>query len=307
MLSAKVKKKLDSMTDLPSIPVVITSILSEIENENYSAKHVASLMEKDQGLVAKLLKVANSPLYGLTKTISTIDLAIVILGSNVIREILISLLLQKLFRKIDSKIFDIKEFWKYSMFCGSAARFLARKFKYKLVSEAFIAGLMHDIGILILMDKFKNNFAKVRKLQENSGYTLIEAELEIFECTHCDVGAWLAERWNFPDKIIKTLEFHHTPFFIADEENYEDEFVFKPTFSKLKYPLTAIVSMAEWLSYECDMKKWDAENTQHSYYIGDEFIMNLVDDEFLKAESALAILKQGAMDEYEKSAAILSI
>ncbi|MDR0317381.1 MAG: HDOD domain-containing protein [Lactococcus lactis] len=305
MLSSKVKRKLDSLTELPTIPVVITSILNEIENEHYNAKHIASLIEQDQGLTAKILRVANSPFYGLARTISTVDLAIVILGSNVIKEILMSLLLQKIFQKIDSKVLDTKSFWRYSIFCGSASRYIARKLKYKLVSEAFVTGLMHDIGLLILMDKFKTNFAKVRRLQLQENYTLVEAENQIFECTHSDIGAWIAERWNFPEKIWKALEFHHTHFFIADETEYEDEFILHPTFYKIKYPLAAIISMAEWLSFECGMKEWDSKNTQPTYYISNEFVMNMVDNEYLKPDAALTVVKQGILDEYEKAALTL--
>jgi len=305
MLSVKVRRKLDSLTDLPTIPVVLTEILEEIENEHYNAKHIASLIEQDQGLTAKILKTANSPLYGLTRSISTVDLAIVILGSNVIKEILHSLLLQKMFQKIGSKLFNADSFWKYSIFCGSASRYIARKLKYKLVSEAFVTGLMHDIGLLILMSNFKTNFSKVRKLQTNESYTLVEAEMEIFECTHSDVGAWIAEKWNFPDKILRAIEFHHTPFFIADEVEYEDEFILNPKFNKLKYPLAAIISMSEWLSFECDMKKWDAENVQPMYYIDKELLMNLVSSEYLKHDAALTVVKQGILDEYEK--AVLSL
>lgn len=301
MLSAKVKRKLDSLTELPAIPVVITSILNEIDNEHYNAKHIASLIEQDQGLTAKVLRVANSPFYGLARSISTVDLAIVILGSNVIKEILMSLLLQKIFQKVDSKVFNTKSFWKYSIFCGSASRYIARKLKYKLVSEAFVTGLMHDIGLLILMDKFKNNFAKVRRLQLFEGYTLTEAENQIFECTHSDVGAWIAERWNFPDKILQAIEFHHTPFFIADDIEYDDEFILNPTFSKIKYPLAAIISMSEWFSFECGAKDWDAKNMQPSYYITNEFISNMIDSEYLKSDAALTVIKQGILDEYEKA------
>ena len=306
MLSAKVKRKLDSLTELPAIPIVMTTVLNEFESEQYNAKQLATLIEQDQVLTAKILKAANSPFYGLAQKISTVDLAIVILGSNIIKEILMGLLFQqiskKFSKKIDPKIFNTQSFWKYSIFCGSASRYIARKLGYKLVSEAFVTGLMHDIGLLILIDTFKTNFAKVRKLQVQGGYTLTEAENLVFECTHADVGAWIAERWNFPEKILKALESHHSHFFIADEIEYEDEFILNPVFSKVKYPLAAIISMSEWISFECGMKEWDAEHTQPEYYISNEFIMSMVDNEFLKPDAALTIVKQGILDEYEKAA-----
>ena len=299
MLSNKVRRKLENLKELPSIPAVISSVLNEIEDIHYNAKSVAKLIEQDQALTAKILKVANSPYYGLTRKISTIDTAIVLLGTNVIKEILLSLLLQKIFTNARSKILDTTSFWKYSIFCGAASRFIARKLKYKVVSEAFVTSLMHDIGILIEMDNFRNNFAKVRRLQIEKGYSIIEAELEIFDCTHSDIGAWITEKWNFPEKISNALKFHHNPFYEIDEEEYTDEFIINPTFNKLTYPLAAITSASEWFANQCGMKKWDIE-TEPNYYIGNEFTMKMVDDELINYESALILLKQGIMDEYER-------
>jgi HD-like signal output (HDOD) protein len=299
MLSSKVKRKLENLKELPSIPTVLSSVLSEIENADYNAKSIAKLIEQDQGLTARILKVANSPYYGLARTISTIDTAIILLGSNIIREILLSLLLQRIFTNVKSKVFNIKNFWKYSIFCGAASKFIARKMKYRIVSEAFVTALMHDIGILIEMDNFKNNFIKVRRLQAEKGYSIIEAELEIFECTHSDIGAWIAEKWNFPEKISNALKFHHRPFYISDAEEYSDEFIASPVFNRLKYPLAAITSMSEWFANECGMKKWDISNAPN-YYIGDEFIMKMVDDELLNYKSALIVTKQSIMVEHEK-------
>jgi HD-like signal output (HDOD) protein len=110
MLSNKVKQKLMALTELPSIPAVLTAVFNEIDNPNTSAKSIASLIEQDQGLTARVLKAANSPLYGMTRSISTIDLAIVILGTAVIKEILLLLFAQKIFQKTNSKLFNAKRF-----------------------------------------------------------------------------------------------------------------------------------------------------------------------------------------------------
>ena len=306
MLSNKVKRKLETFTDLPAIPAVISDVINELENPNYDARKVATLIEQDQGITARLLRMANSPFYGLAKKISTIDLAIVILGSNVLKEILISLLLHRVFRNVKNTIFDVKQFWNYSIFCGAAARFLSRKLGYKLVSEAFVAGLMHDIGILILMDKFRNNFAKSCRLQSEENFSIIEAEMEVFECTHCDVGAWFAEKWNLPEQIVSAFYNHHTPFFISDNEVYSNDFIITPTFNKIKYPLTAIVSMSEWLAFECGYKKWSKSDVEPAYYISNEIISAVINNESLSPEAFLAVLKQSVLDEFEKATAMLS-
>ena len=299
MLSNKVRRKLENLKDLPSIPSVISTVLNEIESPNYNARYIAKLIEQDQGLTARILKMANSPSYGLVRTISTIDTAIIILGSNTIKEILISLLVQKIFTKTRSKVLNSKSFWQYSIFCGAASRFIARKMKYKIVSEAFVTGLMHDIGILVAVDNFRSNFSKVRQLQLEKGYSIIEAELEILECTHSDIGAWITEKWNFPEKISNAIKFHHIPFYISDEEDYSEDFISNPALNKLKHPLAVITSISEWFAFECGIKTWD-KNKEPTYYVTNEFIMDMVDDELLSYDSALIVLKQGIMDEYEK-------
>lgn len=103
------------------------------------------------------------------------------------------------------------------------------------------------------------------------------------------------------------MELHHTPFNFVGETEYTDEFVSKPIFSKLGYPLAAIVSMAEWLSFECGMKSWANNNIEPGYYISDEFILQMVDTEMLQHDSALVLIKQNVIDEYEKCSSVFSL
>ena len=110
MLSSKVRQKLNAMIELPSIPTVLTAILNEMDDENFSTKSIATLIEQDQGLTARIIRVANSPFYGIARFISSIDHAIIILGSNTIKEIIVVLLTQRIFQKTNSKIFNTKKF-----------------------------------------------------------------------------------------------------------------------------------------------------------------------------------------------------
>ncbi len=174
MLDPKIQKKLDSIVELPTIPTVMSQVLAALDNPKLSANQLASLIERDQTLTAKVLKVANSPFYGFARKISTIDLAVVILGINVLKEIVLSLLIQKFFSRLSKSMFDVKSFWNYSLFCGAAAKLLARKLGYKLAGEAFVAGLMHDLGILIIIENFRKQFGEIRKLQKVKNISLTE-------------------------------------------------------------------------------------------------------------------------------------
>ena len=212
MLSPGIQRKLESLTQLPTIPFVISEVLSAVDNTNISASRLGSLIEHDQSLTAKVLKVANSPFYGFSRKISTIDLAIVVMGLNTIKEIVLSLAIQRFFSNINPMNFDIKSFWQYSVFCGASARLLARKLGYRLVGEAFVAGLMHDIGILIIIQYFYDHFKKIRELMRSRGASLIKAEKAVLKSTHCDIGAWIGERWNLPSQLCMSIRFHHSTY-----------------------------------------------------------------------------------------------
>jgi len=151
MLEAKIERKLESITDLPVVPTYIGKILRALDNTDIRAKKLAEYIEKDQALTIKILRAANSPWYGQKGKIATVDLALIIMGLKTIKEIVIGMLVDKFFSKTPAYLFNINSFWNYSLFCGSTSRLLSRKTNYKKAGEAFLAGLMHDIGILILI------------------------------------------------------------------------------------------------------------------------------------------------------------
>ncbi len=309
MLDPKVRRKLESLTQIPTIPFVISQVLSAVDNENLSASALASIIEKDQALTMRVLTVANSPFYGFSRRISTIDLAIVILGLNTIKEIVLSLAIQKFFANVRRDIFDVKAFWRYSVLCGAAGRVLARKLNYRLAGEAFVAGLIHDIGILILIQYFPSQFNDIRKKQAYYKSTFVEAEMEVLQCTHADIGAWLAKKWKLPENIEQSVQFHHLTYVQAkiahlkqkrskiNEKNIEAEF---------DQPLTTIVALSEWFAREMGFKEWALEEYRSStLFLADQLIEEMRDHDLLSPDSVIEIIKQEITDEYEK-ATILS-
>lgn len=305
ILDPQIKKKLDSLTELPTIPTVMSQVLSALDNPNLSANQLASIIERDQTLTAKVLRVANSPFYGFARRISTIDLAVVILGVNVLKEIVLSLLIQKFFSRLSKNMFDVKSFWNYSLFCGSSSRLIARKLGYKLAGEAFVAGLMHDLGILIIIEYFRKQFGEIRKLQKVKSMSLVEAELEILKCTHSDIGLWLAERWNLPPRLCLAIKNHHIPYKELMDINKIHMLSDDLNFHEIEQPLTAIVSLAEWFSQEMGFKSWDKNFEAPKYYLSRELFDDLSDEDILHPDSAFELLKKEMLDEFQK-ASILS-
>lgn len=223
MLSSAVKRKLNTLRDLPAIPTVISQLLNALDNIDIPALQIAKLIERDQALTSKILQAANSPLYGFSRKISTVELAVVIMGFNAIKEIIISLVVQKFVKRYSKSLIDINSFWNYSVFCGAASKLLARKLGYKLAGEAFVAGLMHDMGILILIQHFNTDFRKIKIIQQEEKFSLTYSEEIVLGCTHADIGAWLAEKWNLPTQLVDAIKYHHTPYFTAIKLQEEEK------------------------------------------------------------------------------------
>jgi len=297
MLDEKIERKLESFSQLPTIPYVINEVLSALDNPGLNASHLAKLIERDQMLTARVLTVANSPFYGFTRRISTIDLAIVVLGFNSIREIVLSFLLQRFLAGVRQDIFNIKSYWNYSMFCGAASRVLARKLGYRLAGEAFVAGLMHDIGIIIIVQYMTEQFSKIRQIQEKFALSIFEAEQEVIQSDHCGIGAWFANKWNLPDQLCKALHYHHNTF--TEVKNLDNDNKNSSDIEGIEQPLTLIVSLAEWFSMEMGFKSWALEIRQPILYMAEDIIEDMRDHEMLNPDSALDLLKQEIIDEYE--------
>lgn len=301
ILDPKIQKKLDSIVELPTIPTVMSQVLAALDNPNLSANQLASLIERDQTLIAKVLKVANSPFYGFARKISTIDLAVVILGMNVLKEIVLSLLIQKFFSRLSKTMFDVKSFWNYSLFCGASAKLLARKLGYKLAGEAFVAGLMHDLGILIIIENFRKQFGEIRKLQKSKDLSIVEAEMQVLGATHSDIGLWLAEKWNLPPKLCLAIKNHHTHYKDLLKNDIQ-KFVTDVNFDEIDQPLTAIVSLSEWFAQIMDFKQWDKNYKAPPYYLSEELFEDLSEEEILAPDSAFELLKKEMLEEYQKAA-----
>ncbi len=312
MLNKKVQRKLESLKDLPTIPTVMSQVLAALDNPDVSAASLAKIIENDQSLTAKVLKVANSPFYGFARKISTIDLAVVVMGLNTIKEIILSLIIQKFFAKIQKSTFDVNAFWQYSVFCGTASRVLARKLGYRLAGEAFVTGLMHDIGVLVLVESFSSDFIKIRTLQEQKELSMPEAEQLVLDTTHAEVGAWIAEKWNLPDRLCTAISHHHTYFMdiinekILKGEKMEENKVESNVFGAIEEPLTAIVSMSEWFAKQMGFMDWALDKKAAPLYLSNEIFDGEDNSDFLDKNSAFTILKQELSDEFEKASVFKS-
>ena len=208
---SNLKDKIQSIIQIPTLPAIAIEVINMVENPKTSASALGQVISKDQVLTAKVLKIANSPFYGFSRKIATIDFAIIVLGFDTLKEVVMSVSLISTLSKKRTRNFNIQQFWNHSLACGIVARALARNYGYRIIGEVFVAGLLHDIGILLLNQYFFPAFKEIIDLQKEKGLSLEEAEKIVLDASHADVGVWLAERWNFPSQLIESIAFHHHP------------------------------------------------------------------------------------------------
>jgi HD-like signal output (HDOD) protein len=215
---ARIKRITESIIGLPTLPTVVAKMITLVDNPRTSATSLARLIASDQALTARILKLANSAYYGFSREISTVNMAIVVLGFNTVKEMGLSLSVFDAFKygKPNDQ-FDLNRFWEHSIACGIASRMLARTFYTRFTGEAFVAGLLHDIGKVILNQYFHDDFMKIIELQIG-GISLEEAENQVIGTHHSQIGSWLAEKWNLPRLISRTLLYHHEPW-VSQKDN----------------------------------------------------------------------------------------
>ena len=208
----RIKKITQSIIGLPTLPTVITQMIGLIDNPKTSARDVARLIATDQALTAKILKLANSAFYGFPRKISTVNHAIVVLGFETVKSLGLSVsVLERFASGGKDTSFDRQKFWEHSIACGVAARLLAGKLRYRVQGEAFAAGILHDIGKLILSQYFPDEFAEIMRLVREQDIYIGKAEEAVLGVTHAEIGHWLAEKWNLPGQLDDTIAFHHAP------------------------------------------------------------------------------------------------
>jgi HD-like signal output (HDOD) protein len=211
MSPESIKERVQTIIQLPALPTVAMEVVEMVDNPKTSASKLGKMISTDQALTAKVLKIANSPFYGFPKKISTIDFAIIVLGYDALKEIVISISLVSSLQKRSDSHFDAKSFWDHSIAAGVLARRLARDLNYRISGEVFVAGLLHDMGISVLHRYFRNEFKRVVDIARETDLTFVEAEESVLGVTHADVGGWLAERWNLPDHLVEAIKHHHVP------------------------------------------------------------------------------------------------
>jgi len=208
-------KKIDQ---IPTLPMISQQIMQLLDDKDASFKEIADLIEKDQALAVKILKVANSAFYGSFSQISSIDFALMKLGLGEVRSILYAFSVHHFFSQQESEGFDRTGFWKHSMICSQVARYLGQHFNIQKDDTLFLSGLIHDLGKIVFDQYFHEDFIRIVDHINTQHDSFSSAEKDIIGFTHYQVSAKLLQQWRFPKKVIMQVFFHHAPW---NDNNYQ--------------------------------------------------------------------------------------
>ncbi len=213
-----VQTAIQEISHIATLPEITLKIIRLVEDPDSTAQDLNKVISNDPALGARILKVVNSAFYGLPGQIGSINRAIVLLGLNAVKNIAIAASLAKLFR--GGKIcphFDARDLWLHSIAVATGTRLLADKIGLGLPDEAFLAGLIHDLGIMVEVQARRPQFVEaLDRKQAEPGMTLREAELKCIGAHHEMFGAALCRTWKFPLSFFYVTGFHHRPMELAD-------------------------------------------------------------------------------------------
>jgi len=215
----QIETLLNNVGELPTLPSIATAIMEKTMEASVSARQVAELVEKDQALSLKVLKVANSPFYRRIKEISTIRGGVVLLGFNVLKSIVLSISVINMFNEKQRHALDFYKFWQHSIACAVCAKSIAGKILPASSEDAFVAGLLHDLG-KVIADQIickHGEYNGVFEAMNRVGADIIEIEQDIVGIDHASIGKYLMERWNLPGHLSNAVGYHHSLIDITDD------------------------------------------------------------------------------------------
>lgn len=211
-LETQYKGKCLESRNLPALPLPLREAMALMNSPNASMQKVAVVISRDQVLSAKVLKMVNSPIYGFPGRISSIQNALVLLGFNVIRGLIISTVV------FDTMSKSMKALWAHSLSCSVLCREIAKVFKVKDLEECTLAGLLHDFGKIITATQMPEAQKELEKLVAEKDILFYNAEKELLGFSHTQINGWVAEHWSLPPSLKAAMMYHHNPMGSAEHK-----------------------------------------------------------------------------------------
>ncbi len=209
-MNAEIQKNIERCQSLPTLPAVAIEVLQLSQKGDFSLADMGKVVQKDPAMAAKILKVANSPLFALRREVTTGSQAVVWLGLQSVRTLALSFSLVRGLRKQDKGGFDHFKYWRRSILSALVARELAVRKGLVNWEEVFLGALLQDIGMLILHSAFGERYGKLLQESQGSHVILVDQEKQELACDHADVGLWMARKWTLPEVLCQLIGSSHT-------------------------------------------------------------------------------------------------
>ena len=220
------RRVLKRVNDIPSLPQFVIDTLKKLDDPKSSAQDVADKLSRDEGLVLRILRLANSAYYGLPRKITGVSEAIALLGFKTVKSIVLAASVYKFMDgSFTGYALDRGELWKHSLSVAFASRYLAKKIKGVDDEEAYVAGMVHDIGKIVLNDYVRFGYGIIVKLVEDDQMPFMEAERQVLGFDHAQVGGLIMEQWNLPETYMLAARYHHSPWELPEESKAHQIFV----------------------------------------------------------------------------------
>ena len=208
----KFRKALREVKNLPTLPGIISKLTKMADDPAVTTEQMGKVIAKDHILAAKLLKLVNSAFYGFPQKISSLSSAIILLGFNVIKSLIIS---SSIFELMESQDMEL---WEHSLGCAVVCSVLAKRLEVADPEEVSTAGLIHDIGKVAIKMELRKEFDAIVDDVGAQEISMLEAEKQRLDIDHAEVGGWLAKSWNLPPKLVEPIACHHNPQAAKDEK-----------------------------------------------------------------------------------------
>lgn len=201
--------RIETSRNLPTIPHILLKLIEVCNSPDSTIDEISHIINKDSSLCTKVMRMVNSAYYGLPTRLTGIGQALVLLGTDAIKNIAVSASVFQVFgaAKGDSA-FNLKVFWRHCLLCATLAKLIAKQTSYNPADEAFLSGLLHDIGKLVLWVNFSKKYGEVLQSSHRKSDLLLAAEKRM-GATHCEVGAWMISRWNLESFMADAVLYHH--------------------------------------------------------------------------------------------------
>ncbi|MDH5435518.1 MAG: HDOD domain-containing protein [Gammaproteobacteria bacterium] len=250
------KELVADVSDLVSLPDICVRVNEMVNDPDSSAADIGKIIAQEPGMMARLLRIANSPFYGFMQEITTVSRAISVIGTAQLRELILATSAIDTFENIPNYLVNMKHFWTHSIYTGLCAKALADKTGSKNNESYFVAGLLHDIGQLVLFNKMpeESRDILIEIMEGSEGLQFHQEEKKVFGFDHAEVGAELLRNWKLPEVLCDSVKFHHQP---LKAKSYSKEAALIHIANSLGC-LAELDSENDWEAEPIDPQAWQA-------------------------------------------------